>query len=172
MKTLFLISFFSFILPSLRFADIKPIDEDGAVTFTIKNLGINTSGELKGLKGSIHWDETNIAKSSMNVSVDVSTINTGIDMRDKDLQKDGYFDAAKFPQINFKSSSINATSVSGTLTIKGVSKSISFPYTVKKVNDGYMFEGDFSINRKDFGIGGSFTTLSNRVDVQLRVNAK
>ena len=93
-------------------------------------------------------------------------------LTDKDLQKDGYFDAAKFPQINFKSSSINATSVSGTLTIKGVSKSISFPYTVKKVSDGYMFEGDFSINRKDFGIGGSFTTLSNRVDVQLRVNAK
>ncbi|MEO7209542.1 MAG: YceI family protein, partial [Chitinophagaceae bacterium] len=61
---------------------------------------------------------------------------------------------------------------SGTLTIKGVSKSISFPYTVKKLNDGYMFEGDFSINRKDFGVGGSFTTLSNRVDVQLRVKAK
>ncbi|MEO7210564.1 MAG: hypothetical protein ABIY35_06445, partial [Chitinophagaceae bacterium] len=67
MKTLLLISLFSFFLPSLRFADIKPLDENGAVTFTIKNLGINVSGELKGLKGSIHWDETNVAKSNMNV---------------------------------------------------------------------------------------------------------
>ncbi len=148
------------------------MDEDGAVTFTIKNLGINVSGELKGLKGSIHWDETNVAKSSMNVSVDVSSINTGIDMRDRDLQKEGYFNTEKFPQINFKSTSINTSSVSGTLTIKGVSKSISFPYMVKKVNGGYIFEGDFSINRKDFSVGGSFTTLSNRVDVKLRVNAK
>lgn len=172
MKTFLLISFFSFILPSLRLADISPVDEDGSVSFTVKNLGINTSGEIKGLKGSIQWDEANVSKSSMNVSVDVSTINTGIEMRDSHLKKAEYFDADKFPQISFKSSAVTATSVSGTLTIKGVSKNISFPYTVKKSNDGYLFEGSFSIDRKDFGVGGSFTTISNNVDVQLHVMAK
>ena len=172
MKTFLLISFFSFILPSFQMVNITPVDEDGSVSFTVKNLGINTSGEIKGLKGSIQWDQANVSKSSMNVSVDVSTINTGIEMRDSHLKKAEYFDADKFPQISFKSSAINATSVSGTLTIKGVSKNISFPYTVKKSNDGYLFEGSFSIDRKDFGVGGSFTTISNNVDVQLRVKAK
>ncbi|MBS1730193.1 MAG: YceI family protein [Bacteroidetes bacterium] len=172
MKTFFLLSIFSFVIPSVYFTDIKPVDENGSVTFTVKNFGINTNGELKGLKGNIHWDEANISKSTIDVSVDVATINTGIEMRDKDLQSEGYFNAAKYPQIQFKSTSISASTVTGILTMKGISKSLSFPYTVQKVNGVYVFEGNFAINRKDFGLGGSLTTISNRVDVHLKVKAK
>ena len=172
MKSILLLSIFSFLLPSLQVADITPIDESGAVIFTVKNMGINTNGELKGLKGNIHWDENNVSKSSMNVSVDVSTINTDIEMRDKHLRSEDYFEAVNYPQITFQSTSINAGAVTGKLTIKGVSKNISFPYTVKKVNGMYVFEGKFSINRKDFNVGGSFSTISNNVDVTLKVKAK
>lgn len=172
MKSFLIFSLFSFLIPSLQIADIAPIDEAGAITFTVKNLGINTNGQLNGLKGNIHWDESNISKSTINVSVDVSTINTEIEMRDKHLKSEDYFDATKYPQITFKSTGISAGTVSGMLTIKGVSKNISFPYSVKKLSDTYLFEGKFSINRKDFNVGGSFSTISNNVDVTLKVKAK
>ena len=93
----------SFFLVSFSAKDLKPADIDGSVTFTIKNFGINTGGEIKGLKGIIKWDAENPSASSFNVSVDVNTINTGIDMRDNHLRKEEYFNAEKFPTINFSS---------------------------------------------------------------------
>ncbi len=172
MKLFFLSFLFTTVFPLAQLTDFQPVDTNNAVMFTIKNMGINTHGELKGLSGSIRWDAVNPGNSSMNVSVSVATINTGIEMRDKHLKTADYFDADKYPRITFKSTAINAQTVTGILTIKNVAKTISFPYSVKKVNNGYQFSGNFSINRKDFNLGGSFSTIGNKVDVQLNVLAK
>src|SRR3954451_23959349 len=149
-----LLVFASALLISFTVVDLKPVDADGSVTFTIKNFGVPTKGEFKGLKGIIKWDPTNPANSSFDVSVDVNTINTGIEMRDDDLKKETYFNAEKYPTINFVSSAISAGNVTGNLTIKGVTKEINIPYTETPRNNGYLFEGRFSINRKEFGVGG------------------
>jgi polyisoprenoid-binding protein YceI len=169
--------FFTLILPafftmSFITADLKPVDATESVTFTIKNFGINTSGEIKGLKGTIKWDAANPSASLFNMSVDVNTINTGIDMRDAHLKKEEYFNAEKYPVITFISTAVNASNITGNLTIKGVTKPVSFPFTVKPSNGGYLFEGEFAINRKDFGIGGGSVSLSNSVTVNLKVQAK
>lgn len=169
--------FITFILPvfmamSFTSGDLKPVDTNEAVTFTIKNFGINTSGGIKGLKGIIKWDPANPSASVFNVSVDVSTINTGIEMRDSHLKKDEYFDVEKYPDINFVSTAVTASNLTGNLTIKGVTKQVSFPFTVKPSNGGFLFEGTFSINRKDFGIGGGSVSLSNSVKINLKVQAK
>ena len=107
---------------------LKPVDADEAVTFTIKNFGLNTDGELKGLKGSIQWDAANPAASSFNITVDVHTINTGIESRDKHLKKKEYFDADTYPVISFKSTAVTTAQVTGSLSIKGITKIISFPF--------------------------------------------
>ncbi len=153
------------------FVDLKPVDNDGAISFVIKNFGINTNGNLKGLQGSIKWDAANPSASIINVSVDVNTLNTGIEMRDKDLLEEKYFDAPKFPTIKFISTQVSATSVTGNLTLKGVTKSITFPITVTPSGNGYQFEGKFSINRRDYGIGGGSMVLGDEVKVTLKVQA-
>jgi polyisoprenoid-binding protein YceI len=152
-------------------AQLRPVDADDAITFNIKNFGINTKGSFKGLKGTINWDAGNLSSSSFNVSVDVNTINTGIELRDKDLQKETYFNSAKYPTINFVSTSVSESNVTGNLTIKGVTKQITFPFTVTPSGNGYLFQGDFSISRKDFGVGGGSVVLSDHVDVSLKVQA-
>lgn len=152
-------------------ANLKPVDADNSVTFTIKNFGIATKGEFKGLKGSIKWDAQTPANSSFNVSVDAGTINTGIDMRDKDLQKENYFNTGKYPTINFVSTAVSAGNVTGNLTIKGVTKQVNIPFTVTPSGSGFIFEGKFSISRKDFGVGGNSVVLSDHVDVMLKVQA-
>jgi polyisoprenoid-binding protein YceI len=164
------------LVPALLMAfvliDLKPVDADNSVTFIIKNFGVNTKGEFKGLKGTIKWDAANPANSSFNVSVDVNTINTGIDLRDNDLKKETYFNAEKYPTINFVSTTVNGDNVTGNLTIKGVTKEISIPFAVTPAGSGYLFEGKFSLNRKDFGVGGGSFVLSDHVDVTLKVQAQ
>src|SRR4051812_33846788 len=159
--------FFSFSL-----SEYRPIDKTDSVTFTIKNFGISTKGEFQGLKGSIKWDAANPSNSSFDVTVDANTINTAIDMRDKDLKEANWFDVSKYPTINFKSINVTATKVTGNLTIKGVTKQISFPFSVTPVASGYRFEGTFLLNRRDFGVGGNSFSLSDHVQVMLKVYAE
>src|SRR3954452_19919235 len=167
-----LLLFIPFLLFAFTVVSLKPVDADDAVTFTIKNFGINTKGSFKGLKGSIKWDAANPSNSSFDVNVDVNTINTGIDMRDKDLKEAKWFDLSKYPTINFASTSVTATNVTGNLTIKGVTKQISFPFSVTPVASGYRFEGTFPLNRRDFGVGGGSFSLSDHVEVMLKVYAE
>jgi len=167
----FLFLFAPLVLFAFTVIDLKPVDADDSVTFTIKNFGINTNGSFKGLKGSIKWDAANPSNSSFNVSVDANTINTGIDMRDNDLRKETYFNVAKYPTINFVSTAVTAGNVTGNLTIKGITRQINIPYTVKPSGNGYLFEGKFSLNRRDFNVGGSSFTLGDNVDVQLKILA-
>jgi len=162
----------AFVIMSFTVVNLKPVDAENAVTFTIKNFGINTNGEIRGLKGSIKWDAANPSASSFNVTADVATISTGIEMRDNHLKKEEYFDAEKYPTISFVSTAVTAGNVTGNLTIKGVTKNISFPFTATASNGGFIFEGEFMINRKDFGVGSSSMSLSNNVTVHLKVQAK
>jgi polyisoprenoid-binding protein YceI len=156
---------------TFAFVDLKPVDNDGAVSFVIKNFGINTNGNVKGLRGTIKWDAANPSASQIDATVDVTTLNTGIEMRDKDLMEEKYFDAAKYPTIKFTSTAVSATSITGNLTLKSVTKSITFPITVTPNGNGYQFEGKFNINRRDYGIGGGSMVLSDEVKVTLKVQA-
>ncbi len=54
----------------------------------------------------------------------------------------------------------------------GITKPVSFPFHIEKVNDDYLFTGDFDINRLDYGVGSSSAVLSNTVHVSLSVLAK
>ena len=173
MKALLSLTFLFAVLFTVNAQQYKPVDEKSEVMFTVKNFGFNTPGSLKGLKGSIKFNPSDIVASSFNVSVDVNTINTGVDARDSHIKKEEYFNAEKFPLISFISTKITKSqdsyTVTGNLTIKGVTRSISFPFTVQSQDNSLVFSGNFTINRKDFDVGGSSAVLSNTVDVSLKV---
>ena len=157
-----------------------PQDTGSNVHFVIKNFGINTGGDLSGLKGKIYFLHDSLGKSKFDVTVAVSTIDTDNNMRDENLIESEYFDAAQFPVIQLVSSKIAKTNktedgfyfFTGDLTIKGITKTISFPFQAKKINNGYLFTGDFEIDRLDFKVGEKNIVLSNKVAVSLSVTAK
>jgi polyisoprenoid-binding protein YceI len=153
----------------------KPVDDKSEIKFTIKNFGLNANGDLKGLTGIIKFNPQNPAASVFNVSVDVNTINTGIESRDNHLRKEDYFDVGRYPTISFVSTAISKTNdgynVSGRITIKGVERTISFPFTVENSGDALVFSGSFSLNRRDFNVGEGSAVLSNTVNVTLKVFA-
>lgn len=154
-----------------------PIDAESKVQFVIKNFGLKVDGQLKGIKGSISFDPSELNNSNFNVSVNANTINTDNTARDKHLKKADYFHVEQFPLISFASSKITQRTtagqykVAGNLTIKGTTKPIEFDFTANPTNKGYQFKGAFTINRRDFKVGGSSLPLSDNLTVELDIMA-
>lgn len=155
-----------------------PLDADSKVHFVIKNFGIKTGGDFTGLKGTIKFDPVNYSSSLFDVTVDANTIDTDNGSRDGHLRKAEYFDVATYKTIRFKSTKVVLSSVAGRfyvfgeLTIKGVTKPVEFGFGATPKDGGYVFDGEFSINRRDFGVGGSSISLSDNLTVSLSVFAK
>jgi polyisoprenoid-binding protein YceI len=157
---------------------LVPTDAGSKVHFVIRNFGINTGGDLAGLKGTIKVVPNNPASSSIDVTVQAGTVDTDNEKRDAHLKTDDYFDVAKYPTIHLVSTKISASSTpgsyifTGNLTIKAVTKAITFPFTTSVSNGASIFAGEFSINRLDYGVGKESATMSDDVKVQLTVAAK
>ncbi|HSZ34139.1 MAG TPA: YceI family protein, partial [Puia sp.] len=147
-----------------------------SIQFTIKNFGINTGGSFRGLQGEINFDSRDLSKANFNVSIDAATINTDNETRDEHLRQDTYFDVKEYPRISFVSTKITTSNkagvlfIFGKLTIKNQTRDISFPFTATPNGNGYVFKGTFTINRKDFGVGGT-SIISNNLEVQLSISA-
>lgn len=175
MKKIILLSLI-FIVSANAFAqNYIPVNEGSKVAFKIKNLGFNVDGFFTGLKGTIKFNTADLSASLFDVTVDANTINTDNNMRDNHLREDTYFDVKNHPVIRFVSEKITASKgsflVSGKLTIKNKTKDISFPFTAKEENSGYVFDGEFKINRRDFEVGGG-STLSDNVTINLHIISK
>jgi len=155
-----------------------PVDAGSKVRFVIKNFGINTGGTFEGLAGSIIFDPANLAGASFSVSVDAKSVDTDLEARDNHLRKEEYFDVEKYPKITFRSTKITTTNkegylfMFGVITIKNISKEISFPFQQTSKDGGVLFEGEFKLNRRDFGVGGKSFSMSDELNVELSIFAK
>ncbi|HOZ78217.1 MAG TPA: YceI family protein [Ferruginibacter sp.] len=175
MKNLLFILLLVAAVLNVKAQEYVPSDGGSEVKFSIKNFGLNVTGSFKGLKGAIKFLPGNPAASSINVTVDAATVNTGNNARDKHLVKEEYFDAASYPTLKFVSVNITGKdggyTVEGNLTIKGVTKRISFPFTATAITNGYQLQGQFKLNRKDFKVGGNSWVLSDGLTVSLNIAA-
>lgn len=158
---------------------LRPVDEGSKVHFVIKNFGINTGGDFQKLAGEIVFTPAAIAQSYFNVSVKSETVDTDNSSRDASLRED-YFESAKYPEIKLISTKVEKTNktdegfyfFTGKIIIKNITKDISFPFKAEKVNDDWLFTGDFNINRLDFNVGKSSAVLGDKVQVTLKVLSK
>lgn len=154
----------------------KATDEGSSIKFKIKNFGLETGGSFTGLEGTITFDPNDLMKDSIDLSVSAGSVNTDNNMRDNHLRKEDYLDAQNYPRIRFVSDRVTVDNnahftVTGKLTIKNTTQEITIPFTATPKNEGYIFTGEFRINRKDFKVGGS-STISNGLTVQFSVFAK
>lgn len=162
---------------SLNAQTLRPSDTESKVAFVARNMGMDVNGTFSGLKGVIAINRSAPEKSSFDVTVEVSTIKTGIDKRDAHLKTVDFFDAAKYPQIRLQSKRILHKSgdtyyAEAILTMRGIAKEIKFDFIAKPVNGGYRLTGGFPLIRQDYNIGGSSMTLSDKVNIVLSVTAK
>jgi polyisoprenoid-binding protein YceI len=151
---------------------LTPTDQNSNVSFQIVNhlLGSSTvNGHFTGLRGTITFDPKAPEKSTFDATISVKSIKTGISMRDNDLQAEKYFNSAKYPTIHIKSVKVSGNGKSyvmtAQLTIKDVTKTISIPFTATPASSGYIFKGQFTINRMDYHVGPD-----NAIDKQLTIS--
>lgn len=125
----------SFLLAAALFAQtpanswrIDPLHSQAS--FTVRHMMISTvRGTFGGVKGAIIYDAKNPAASSVEATIDCSTLNTGEPKRDSDLKGEEFFDVKKYPVMKFKSKSVQVVSrgnlkVTGDLTINAISKQV------------------------------------------------
>lgn len=135
------------------------------IQFKVKNFGIMyVKGTFEKFKGTVDIDEADITKSRVDVSIDIASINTGIDRRDDDLRSSNFFEVAKFPTMKFVSTKIekdgaDKLKLSGNLTIKGIAKPVvlavegpSGEATGIRTYFTRAASATTTINRQDFGI--------------------
>jgi polyisoprenoid-binding protein YceI len=142
------------------------IDSDhSCAAFAIRHMALAyVRGQFSKLKGTIHFDPSDRSGTSVEIEIDVESVNTGIKKRDEHLLTDDFFDRAKYPTIRFKSTKVdflesNRCRVSGNLTIHGTMRLVTLEgeYAGPRKNPygdetTIGFSGSTMVNREDFGI--------------------
>jgi polyisoprenoid-binding protein YceI len=155
-----------FTLPAAAATTTWQIDPaHTAAGFAVKHLMISTvRGQFKGITGTVNWDDQDISKSTIDVTIDTKTVDTSEPQRDNDLKSEKFFDVAKYPTITFKSKKVEQVSagklqVTGDLTIHGVTKEVVLDVegptgAVKDPwgNTRVAVSAATKVNRQDFGV--------------------
>jgi len=148
--------------PHANAADNYKIDPaHTSVGFSVRHMGVsNVRGHFDEFAGSLVLDSGSIQEA--NATIQVKTVNTGIEKRDNHLRSADFFDAAKYPEITFKTKKVeksgDQTILIGDFTIHGVTKELRLPVTLSgpvkdpQGNTRIGLEAKTTLSRKDYGM--------------------
>jgi len=153
-------------LPALAATSDWQIDPaHSSAQFAVKHLAISTvRGAFTSVKGSVQFGDKDITKSTVDVTIDVNSVDTRVAARDKDLRSDHFFDADHFPTITFKSKRVEQVApgklkITGDLSIRGTTKEVvldvdgpTAPIKDPWGNQRIGVNASAKITRQDFGI--------------------
>ncbi len=155
------------------------------VDFSVSHLAIsNVHGRFGKVAAKIELNDGDVSKSTVNATIDISTIDTGDPNRDTHLKTPDFFNLAQFPTATFTSTAVQKTSggliVNGNLTLHGVTKPVTLtvegpkgpvPGMDKKLHAGYT--ATTTISRSDFGIGTKFPSamVGDQVSLTIELDA-
>jgi len=152
------------------------------VQFKVKHLMISTvTGSFGKFSGTVTTQSEDFENAEIQFSLDVNSISTNQEMRDNHLKGEDFFQAGKYPTIDFKSSSFKKTidtsyALVGNLTMKGITKEVELNVGFggeSKDSRGNLkagFEISGTINRKDFGL--TYNALTETGGLALSENIK
>ncbi|MBK5212764.1 MAG: YceI family protein [Flavobacteriaceae bacterium] len=146
------------------------------INFKVKHMMISTvTGSFEKFGGDVETTNKDFKNANFSFSAEIDSVNTNNNDRDTHLKSDDFFGADKFPKLTFTSKSFDGEKIVGDLTIKGVTKEVTFeteyngtavdPYGQTKA--GFEFEGQ--VSRKDFGLTWNAVTEAGSVVVSDKV---
>lgn len=153
------------------------------IEFKTKHLGFSwLSGRFNTIEGTMTYDPAaGAAAQKISLTIDTASLDTNHAERDKHLRSADFFDVEKYPTATFVSTGFegdeNGGTLSGDLTLLGVTKPISFQVTKIGEGDdpwgGYRagFEGTYTLARKEFGMGYNLGPAAENVEIDLMIEA-
>ncbi len=152
--------------------------------FSVRHLGVSTvRGAFTKVSGTVQYDPANPAKTAIQATIDVASVDTRVEMRDNDLRSANYFDVAKYPTITFQSKRVEAAGagklkVIGDLTIHGTTKEVVLdvdgPSPQMKDPWGNQRVGASAttkVNRMDFGVSGGKGAVGEEISITIDIEA-
>lgn len=156
-----------------------------ATVFSWNHFGFSTpSANFSDIQGVIKVDNAKPANSSVDVTIPVSSVNTNVPALDKEFQQEGWFNAAKYPNITFKSTKVETKDkkhfkITGNLTVKGITKPVVLDAVLNKQGEHPMakvpaigFNATTSFNRSEFGIGNYVPNVGDKITVNITTEAE
>jgi len=150
--------------------------------FSVRHLGVSTvRGAFTKVSGTVQYDPNNLGKSSIQTTIDATSVDTRVEMRDNDLRSPNFFDVQKYPTITFKSKKIEPAGagklkVAGDLTIHGVTKEVVLDVdgpspAIKDPwgNPRRGASGSTKIIRQDFSVNGAPGVVGDEITINLDV---
>ncbi|MBR7689099.1 YceI family protein [Acinetobacter nosocomialis] len=155
-----------------------------ATVFSWNHFGFSTpSANFSDIQGVIKVDNAKPANSYVNVTIPLSSVNTNVPALDKEFQQEAWFNAAKYPNITFKSTKVETKDkkhfkITGDLTVKGVTKPVVLDAVLNKQGEHPMakvpaigFNATTSFNRSDFGLGNYVPNVGDKITVNITTEA-
>ncbi|EJB8535969.1 YceI family protein [Acinetobacter baumannii] len=155
-----------------------------ATVFSWNHFGFSTpSANFSDIQGIIKVDNAKPANSSVNVTIPLSSVNTNVPALDKEFQEEAWFNAAKYPNITFKSTKVETKDkkhfkITGDLTVKGITKPVVLDAVLNKQGEHPMakvpaigFNATTSFNRSDFGLGNYVPNVGDKITVNITTEA-
>lgn len=158
------------------------------ISFKVKHNGlIYVPGFFRDFTGAVTYDAKDVSKSSVTFTAKATSIDTGVTGRDTHLRSADFFEVEKFPEVTFKSTKVEKKGkdmiVTGDFTMKGVTKSISIPFSIPgfigaapRQRMGII--GETTINRRDYGVnygsniaGTTIPVIADEVSIMLQIEA-
>lgn len=144
--------------------------------YAVKFTSTDPSGVFEKMKGTVVFQEQDLSSARFNVSIDVASINCGNGMQNRHARSEKWFDAEKYPEITFVSSGAKRTATgyetTGQLSMHGITKEISIPFTYAAKGSGGVFAGTFDISRSAFNIGEPSKKVPDVLKVEVTVPVK
>ncbi|ETZ19363.1 YceI family protein [Pedobacter sp. V48] len=152
------------------------------INFSVKHMGISfVDGSFKKFDGAVTAAKEDLTDAKISFSVDVNSISTSVEPRDKHLKSDDFFNAETFPYMTFESTSFkklkgNNYELSGKLTIRDVTKDVKFNVVFggtakdQQGNTKAGFSANTTINRLDYNIKYDPTGMGVGKDVKITLN--
>lgn len=151
-----------------------------AAQFSVKHLAVSTvRGAFTKVTGSAKYDPKDASKTSLDATIDATSVDTRVEMRDKDLRSPNFLDAEKFPTITFHGKQTRAAGdgklqITGDLTIHGVTKEVvldvdgpSAAITDPWGNQRIGASASTKISRKDFGVNGLPAVVGDEITITI-----
>lgn len=155
-----------------------------ATVFSWNHFGFSTpSANFSDIQGVIKVDNAKPANSSVEVTIPLSSVNTNVPALDKEFQQEAWFNAAKYPNITFKSTKVETKDkkhfkITGDLTVKGVTKPVVLDAVLNKQGEHPMakvpaigFNATTSFNRSEFGLGSYVPNVGDKITVNITTEA-
>jgi polyisoprenoid-binding protein YceI len=179
-------------------ADGKEVGESGVynfdkahsfIGFKVRHMGlIEVPGFFRDFTGEVNFDAKDVSKSTVTFKAMTTSVDTGVAARDKHLRTADFFEVEKYPEMTFKSTKVEKKgkgwTVTGDLTLKGVTKSVTIPFQIagwlpagERSGMKMGIAGETTINRRDFGVNwgnnlpSGIPAVSDEVKVVLQIEA-